>query len=227
MQDSLLYLIGSVLKWRKQIIRITILVGIVTAITSLLFLSNYYQSTTIFLAASPKLAQPGYIFGRTSTELEIYGDDFDVDRIITISQSSEVINYLIEKFDLYKHYEIDRDAKRASYKVRLRFSKLYEVKKNKNEAIELSVEDKDPAMAAAIANAARQKIDEIGQRLIKDSHFRLIETYEDNLADFDRKIRSLSDSLGKRQRQYGIYNPESQSETYSQLIAKAESKLAG
>lgn len=227
MQDSLLDLIGSILKWKKQIIRTCLGVGLVTAVASLLFLSNYYQSTTVFLAASPKLAQPGYIFGRTSTEMEIYGDDFDVDRIITISQSGEVINYLIEKFDLYKHYDIDRNAKRAAYKVRLHFSKLYEVKKNKNEAIELSVEDKDPQFAAQIANAAREKIDEIGQRLIKDSHMSLIKTYENNLLDFDRKISTLSDSLEKKQKRYGIYNPESQSEIYSQLIANAEARLAG
>jgi uncharacterized protein involved in exopolysaccharide biosynthesis len=227
MQDSLLDVIKSIFRWKKQIFWLCLIVGIGTAAASLLFLSNYYQATTVFLAASPKTAQPGYIFGRTSDEMKIYGDDFDVDRIITISQSSEVINFLIREFDLYKHYEIDSTASRAKYKVQRQFSNLYEVKKNKNEAIELSVEDKDPEVAASIANAARNKIDEIGQRLIKENHLRLIRTYESNLRDFDQKIRSITDSLQKSQKRYGIYNTESQSETYSRLITTAESRLAG
>jgi tyrosine-protein kinase Etk/Wzc len=227
MKDSLLDVIRSIFLWKKQIIWLCLISGVVTAAASLLLLSDYYQSTTVFLAASPKLAQPGYIFGRTSTELEIYGDDFDVDRIITISQSSEVINYLIDSFNLYEHYDIDTSSVRADYRVRKQFTKLYDVRKNKNEAIELSVEDKDSRMATRIANAARNKIDGIGRRLIKESHQRLINAYRSNFTDFDQKIKALTDSLQIIQKKYGIYNIESQSETYSRLIATAESRLAG
>ena len=139
--ENLLGVISTLLRWRKPIIRICLIAGIGTAIIAL-FLPNYYQSTTTFYAASPDLGKPEAV-GEIERDREIYGEDTDNDRLLTIAQSNEIAGYLIEKFKLYDHYDIDRTNRKSKDKVRKKFRGLYNVEKTKYEAIEISVEDKD------------------------------------------------------------------------------------
>ena len=150
--------------------------GIGTAIISL-FLPNYYQSTTTFYAASPDLGMPDPV-GEMEKDRDYYGEDTDNDRILTIASSNEVIWYLIEKFRLYEHYDIDPSNRKSKDKIVKKFTKLYNVEKTKFEAIEISVEDKDSLMAAAIANEARVRTDIIAQSLMKEGHLKRLNSFE-------------------------------------------------
>ncbi len=226
-QENAIDLIKAVMKWRKTILWVCIGTAVLTAAISLIFLSNYYQSTTIFFSASPKMAQADIVFGWGSGEMRYYGDDFDTDRIITIAESNEVIDYLVDSFDLFEHYDIDTASQRASFKVGKVFKKLYDVQKNKREAIELSVEDTDPEIAMRMANAAREKVNEIGKMLVKNSQKDLVLAYQSNLKEMDNTMKMLSDSLMRSRTKYGIYSTTSQSEVYSSISAKATSRLAG
>ena len=179
-KDSLLGVVGAVYRWRKQIIGVSFAVAVLTAGVSLL-LPNYVKSTTIFYAASPDLASPEALFGKSNESMDYYGEDEDVDRIMTIAKSNELKDFLIAKYNLYEHYEIDSTHIKAKFKIYERLEKLYAVEKTKFDAIELSFEDKDKALATSMANDARLKIDEIGQRLIKQSQEQVLNTYNENI----------------------------------------------
>ena len=161
--DNLLGVLKTLFKWKKQIFLVCLIAGIGSVIISLL-LPVYFQATTVFLAASPDQAKPELIFGSGTLEGEYYGNENDIDRILTIAESSELFDFLIDTFNLYQHYKIDSTANRAPYRVKKKLAKLYDVAKTKRDAIELSVEDQDKELAAAIANTARRKINEILQR---------------------------------------------------------------
>lgn len=102
---------------------------------------------------------------------------------------------------------------------------MYEVQKTKRDAIELSVEDKDKVLAANMANAAREKVDELAQRLIKEGQAKSILAYEINISSKEKQLATLSDSLARLRRLYGIYNSEAQTESLTEQYARAESKL--
>ena len=142
-QDNLLGVIDTIMQWRKPIGRVVLIATAGTALIAFLFLKNYYQSTTIFFAASPDIFKPEQVFGTSNKDMEYYGSEEDVDRIMTIAQSASLYEFLIKKFDLYKHYDIDSTDEKAPFKVQEHLEKLYDVKKTKNNAIELSVEDLD------------------------------------------------------------------------------------
>lgn len=185
----------------------------------------YYRSTTTFLAASPDLAKPELLYGGGNFEPEYYGNKSDIDRLLTLAESSELVEFLIDSFDLYAHYEIDSSGPRAPFKVREKLFGLYEVQKTKRDAIELSVEDQDKVLAANMANAAREKVDELAQRLIKEGQAKSILAYEINISSKEKQLVTLSDSLARLRRLYGIYNSEAQTESLTEQYARAESKL--
>lgn len=220
-RDNLLGVLQVLYRWRKTIRNITLL-ALVGSIVISLFLDNYYKATTIFYPASPELANPELIFGYTGQVTEYYGSDRDLDRLAEIANSNEVVDYMITTFKLYEHYDIDSTAKEGPFKVRKRFRKLYSALKNKNDAIELSVEDTDPALAAQMANAARIKINELAQRLTKTSQAQLLRTFEDNISRKTQELEMLGDSLRRLQSHYNIYNVGTQSEQLARQLSETQ-----
>jgi len=188
-------------------------------------LPNYYTSKTIFYAASPDLAKPLPI-GEANSKRDIYGTDTDLDRLFSIANSGELTDYLIEEFDLYNRYEINPDEDKAGYAVRLMFAKAFNTQKNKFDALELSVEDKDPEMSATIAKAARIKINEIGQRMIKESQANLLKNFEQVLSEKNKYQEDLITKLTTLKNKYKIYNSTSKGEILSEQLTSTKSKYA-
>lgn len=223
-RDNLLGVFSAIYRWRKTIRNICALTLVGSVVLSL-FLHNYYKATTIFYPSSPQLANPELIFGTTGQVTEYFGSDRDLDRMAEIANSNEVVDFMLQKFGLYLHYDIDSTDREGPYDVRQEFRELYSAQKNKNDAIELSIEDTDPKVAAQMANAARDKINEIGQRLIKENQGRLLATFEDNIQRKTAELTMLGDSLKNLQAKYNIFNVGAQGEQLSTLLAQAESEI--
>ncbi|MBV6655607.1 MAG: hypothetical protein KI786_17690 [Mameliella sp.] len=223
-KDNLLDVVRTLFRWKRQIMVIIIAAGIGTAAISL-FLSNYYKGITVFLAVSPDQAKPEALFGDGQVITEYFGNENDIDRLLTIAQSGELLNFMVDTFQLFQHYDIDSTQKRAKFKVRDEFLGLYEVEKTKRDAIELSIEDKDPDLSAIMANTARRKIAEIARRLIKEGQLRTIESYRENIQNKETLLKVLGDSLIAKRKRYGIYNIDGQSEALTTQISQAEALL--
>ncbi len=224
-KENLLGVIATLLKWRKPIIRLCLIAGIGTAIISL-FLPNYYEATTSFYAASPDLGMPDPV-GELEKDRDYYGEDTDNDRILTIAESNEIVWYLINKFKLYEHYDIDPTNRKSKDKIVKRFRGLYNVEKTKFEAIEISVEDKDSLMAATIANAARVRTDEIAQTLMKQGHLKRLNSYKTTIDGKLQQLYVLGDSLSKVREKYQVFNTKTQGELLAQMVAKQRGQLIG
>lgn len=223
-RDNLLGVLSTIYRWRKMI-RNVCLITLAGSIALSLLLHNYYKATTIFYPSSPQLANPELIFGTTGQVTEYFGSDRDLDRMTEIANSNEVVDFMLGKFNLYLHYDIDSTDREGPYDVREEFREMYSAQKNKNDAIELSIEDTDPKLAADMANAARQKINEIGQRLIKENQGRLLATFEDNINRKTTELTQLGDSLKFLQAKYNIFNVGAQGEQLSTQLAQAESEI--
>jgi tyrosine-protein kinase Etk/Wzc len=224
-RSNLLGVVQVLYRWRKTL-RNVCLAALGGSIVITLLMPNYYQATTIFYPASPELANPELIFGYTGDVTEYFGTDRDLDRLAEIANSNEVVDFMVTRFGLYEHYDIDSTSKRGPHKVRKRFRKLYSALKNKYDAIELSVEDTDPKLAAEMANAARGKVNELAQRMTKSSQGKLLATFEDNINRKNGDLKLLGDSLRTLQAHYNIYNVNTQSEQLSLQLATAEGEIA-
>jgi len=223
--ESLLDVLALLYKWRKYLIGLTILAMIGAAAISLA-LPNYYKAHTYFYAASPDLAQPNPV-GSSTEKQKIFGNNADLDRLFSIARSNEVIDYLTDKFDLLAHYEIDADNPKAKHKLLLKLEKLFTTQKTKYDAIDLTIEDKDPVFAAEMANAARDKTAELAQQLIKKSQQKLISNYESSITEKQIEYQNLSDSLFKLRTRYGIFSTDTQGEALGNNLVEIKGEHLG
>ncbi len=222
---NLLGVLKTIYKKRFYIVYTCLGVGILTAAVSLL-LPNYYKATTTFLAGSPDQANPKLLFEEGTREANYYGTGNDIDRILTIAKSSELLDFLIDSFELYKHYDINPDLPKAPFRVREELLSYYEITKTNRDAIELSIEDVNREMAAQMTNAARERIDEIVQRLVKNTQEKALKTYSKSIEALENKIAYLSDTLIILREKYGIYNTVSQGNELTSKLSATENNLA-
>lgn len=222
-RDNLLDLVRSVFRRKKQIIRLCAIAGIGAVIISL-FLPNYYESTSTFYAASSDVTLPGSV-GPDLKVRALFGIEEDTEKIMTCASSTELVDFLVSEFDLYTHYDIDPDGKKAKFKVREKLQNRMTLKKTKYEAIELSIEDKQPEVAAKMVNAAVNKVNAIAQNLTKSTQAKQIENKKRAIAEQQKSIRVLGDSLSRLSQKYGIYNVLAQSESISEALTGVSGKL--
>jgi capsule polysaccharide export protein KpsE/RkpR len=223
-RDNLLGVIGTIYRWRKALRNICILAFIGSAAFAL-WLPNYYKSTTIFYPASTELAKPEVIFGTSGKATEYFGTDRDLDRLLEIASANEIVDYIVARFNLYNHYGIDSTSHEGLFLVRETFRGFYVIQKNKNDALELSVEDTDPRLAADMANAARDKINELAQRMVKKSQATLLASFEENIQQKKLDLNILADSLRYLQAHYNIYSVSEQGDVLTNELATAESEV--
>jgi capsular polysaccharide biosynthesis protein len=149
-----------------------------------------------------------------------------VDRILEIASSNELVDYMIDRFGLFQHYSIDSASHEGRYWARLRFRDLYVVQKNRNDAIELTIEDTDPKMASDMANGAREKIDAIAQSLTKNSQAKLLASFDQNIKRKTSELSRLGDSIRIVQTRYKIYSGGEQGNQLARQLTRAEEDIA-
>ena len=215
--------IHQLLKWKKELVRAIVLI-VMLSIGGSLLLPNYYQAETTFYAASPDLARPIPI-GGDEKDVRIYGDDKDLDRLFTISLSRDLLFHLIDSFDLYTHYDIDKNSKKSKFKVREELVENYKTIKTKYGALHMMVEDKDPEKAAAIVNAAREKVEQIAQKIVKESQLKLISNYNENILIKQIQNDSLAKKLQRIKESADIFETWGQSGLYTKMLSDATSEL--
>lgn len=223
---NLLQVIKTILKYKWTILVLCAAAFVGTVGISLL-LPNYYQATTVFFAASEDLAKPESLFAERGSNIktEYYGNEDDRDRLLTVAQSSELKDFLIDSFQLYTHYRMNPEGPNAKYRMRKKVNKYYDIIQTDRDALKLSYEDKDPEFAARITNAARGKIEEITLRLVRDNQVKGLRANENNLAGKTQNLSTVSDSLATLQAKYGIYNGAEQVQVLAEKISSIEGAL--
>lgn len=202
---------------KKVIIVITFLTMILSAIV-LLLMPNYYKASTTFYPVSESLQKP--IVDVYDQQLSFYGNDNDVDRLLSIAQSNEIKSALISKFDLMNHYEIDVEHKMSQLKVRKKLAKLYTSQKTQFDAVVIAIEDQDPQLAADIVNYARELIEKKIISMTANARNELVKSLEDESSVKRRELDAITTKIKDLRMKYGIYDTQSQAESLATLESK-------
>ncbi|MBK9983431.1 MAG: hypothetical protein IPP15_13770 [Saprospiraceae bacterium] len=223
-KDSLLPLLGTLYPWRRRIAYVT-LTAFVLSVVVCLFMKNYYQGKTVFYAASQDLFKPEKVFGNSQNEVYYYGSGEDIDRIMTIGNSDEVIDFLIDSFDLWSVYKIKSGTPKAHYKLRKAFRENYNILLTKQDALELTIEDKDPERAAKMTNAARDQIDNLVRSIMKSSQLALASSFQKAIHNKEALMQSTLDSLIYHRRKSGIYDSKGQTEILATRVTEISNTI--
>ncbi len=203
---------------------VTIGAFVVSALLSLL-LHNYYQGKTVFYAASQDLFKPEKVFGGGNSEMYYYGSGEDIDRILTVGNSHLVVDFLIDSFDLWTVYQIKPGTAKATYKMRKAFRENFKILLTKQDALELSVEDRDPVRAAAMANAATTLIDQEVRSIIKNSQIALSSSYKKSISNKEKLMQDNLDTLIHYREKSGIYFPSGQTEILATRVTEVTNSV--
>lgn len=224
-QESLLDTIKVLFKWRKVILYTTLGVAVLTAIIVLL-LPNYYNSSALLYPANLRIASRGALFGNADESLDIFGKSADLNRIMMVAESDEIVHHLNDRYNLYERYDIDSTHSKAFHYAKLNFLSHYNVRKNEKDALEISFEDKDPEDATEMLWTTIGKIDELVRRMTKRNEEIIMEAYRKRIDVKQGLYDSATDSLMRTREKYGIVDVETQRELLTETITQAEAGLA-
>jgi len=205
-------------RWRKKIIIVSFVASVIAAIVSL-FIPNKYESEVI-LFPTMNLSTGKALLNEYNDFLEI-GEEEELEHMMQILQSNEIINRVVDKFDLVNHYEIDTSNEKYYMDLMKKYQANIESKITKYSSIRISVMDKHPQMAADIANEIASLIDTVMNNLQKNM---AQQGYQSLIKDRDyvlSEIKVLEDSIAKI-RALGINDYESQSEVLNEQWAVAK-----
>jgi capsule polysaccharide export protein KpsE/RkpR len=218
---NLLDLLASLWRWKKQILILMAAVSLGTVVISL-FLPNYYTASCTFVPAN----EDKDLFGKDSKNNSMYGDEEAVDRAIIFANSAPMVDYMVKEFKLAERYAINASTPKGESRVSKRFMKLYNVKKNDHGGIEISMQDKDPQMAAKMLNAAIAKLDALYKQATQPNKDLMMKTYEAALDNKRKELKDIGDSLYLLRRKYAVFDVKTQGELLSTLLMDTESQLA-
>lgn len=146
-------------RWKQS--AIIVLLATISTAAVLLLQKPYFRSSAIFTAANPNLGDRANIYRTEFWEQYFYyGAEFDNDRLMAIARSEEMCRFMVDSFDLIKHYKINATGERAQYLADVEYKENVRIHKNEFGHIKVNVWDTDKQLAAAIANTIVKRVNE-------------------------------------------------------------------
>lgn len=223
-------LVQFVWKWRKTLI----LVCLVTAVLSIgvsFLITPKFKSTAIIYAprtnsvAKILLNEENY---NERLDMKAYAEEEGTEQMMEILNSRQIKDILIQKFDLYSHYEIEENEAHRQTKIYKYLKNSIDVKRTQYGAISVTVTDKDPQLAAAMANEIIDQLDSVKNRIERERTQAAYRLLQKQVEYVDAEMDRINDSL-KIMMEEGVFEFESQSERVMQqyAIALAQGNMAG
>jgi capsular polysaccharide biosynthesis protein len=200
---NLLTAIRIILKWKKQILILTVASGIIAALFSVFVMDEWFLSYSTFYPTNQSLSDRSAIFGN-ETQVEYFGTKSDINRVLTISNSVPVIDFIIDSFKMAEHYDISKDKKYWKTIVRKKFEKNYEAIKTEHDAVRVSLYDTDPKVAAAIVNTVVRKTDELNKQHVTESKQKTYNAIVEQTAKLQLTADSYIDTLATLGERYKV-----------------------
>lgn len=203
---NLVTAVRIVLKWKKPILILVIVSGIVAGFFSVFVMDEYFLSWSTIYPTNQYVNDRNVIFNSMSSsgQVEYFGSKSDINRVITIANSEPIIDYIIDSFKLVDHYKIDRSKPYWKTKVRKKFDKNYEAIKTEHDAIQISMYDTDPKLASDMVNAVVEKVDEENKSHVNETKQNLYNLISAQILDQQKTVNGYIDTLSQLSAQYKI-----------------------
>ena len=206
-----LSLVQLVLKWKWHIIIITIAAAICGAIfSSSMFITPLYKSVAV---AYPANISP-------------YSDESETEQMLEIINSTSIMDSIIEKYDLWTDYKIDKNYKFAKTYMINEYRSKIKIGKTPYEAVSITVMDKDPFVACNIAKDILNFYDQKVHNLHTSKVGEVVAMYERQLREKQNNIDSLKQRYTEISTTYGITDISSQTREVTKGLLSGSAKAS-
>ncbi len=214
------------IKWRKLLLIIFAISVILSVVFSMpYFITPKYKANVILFPTSTNSVSKALLTEDFSAKKDIleFGDEEQAEQMLQILNSNAIRSRIIEKYNLAKHYGIPENAKYKMTRLYKEYDNSITFRRTEFMAVEISVMDKDPQLAADIANDIADQFDTLKNQMQRERAIKGLEIVENEYNRLKKEIKLMEDSIQKL-RQLGILDYESQSEVLSEQYALALSK---
>ena len=188
-------MIKTIFKWKWHIIIITLVAAICGAVFSgPKFITPLYKSEAVLYPSN----------------VSAYSDETFTGQMLQIMQSNEIMDSIVEKFDLMKHYKIDKGYKYWKTALINEYKDNVRISRTPYDAVLIKVMDKDPEIACAIANDIIRLYDYKVGKLHKIKRLEVVNMYEYQLEQKQLFIDSLARRMAEMSEEYGLLDYENQ-----------------
>lgn len=189
-------------------------VGLLAAVAAsgvAMILDEYYESTVVMFATSQHSIGEQFFEENKKNDLLAYGETEDAERLLQILNSHRIRNRIIEKYDLYTHYDIDPSESGAKAAMGLTYNGNVSANLTRFGSIQVRVLDTDPELARDMANDMAFLVDSVANKMRNDRAKDAFNLALNTLSKTSSQIAEAEDSLATLHA-LGIYDFEAQVE---------------
>jgi len=207
--------------WKKFLLIICVIAIVASGIFSFL-ITEKYKSTVIMFPTSTNSVSKALMLDNYGSKQDIleFGAEEQAEQLLQILNSNKIRAKIIEKYNLAEHYEIGTDSKYKNTILFKEYESNISFRRTEFMAVEIEVMDKDPQMAADIANDIASLLDTIKNSMQKERAIKGFKIVEAEYNKLKREIAKMEDSLTEL-RKKGVNDYETQAEAYNTQLAIA------
>lgn len=208
-------------RWRKHLIFISLGAAVVAAIVSFI-ITPKYKSTAVIFPTMMNTASKALLEEFTGTQKDHlqFGEEEQVEQTMQVLKSTELMDRVVAKYDLMKHYGIDPNKPKSRTYLMEEFGDAVRFKPTEYMSIKIDVMDRSPDTAALIANCVLDMLDSVKTRLTKERAAEALAIAKKEYDFIVNEVSFLEDSM-EYYRAKGIYEHDVQVEAYAKGYAKA------
>ena len=195
-------------KRRMPIILITAIAAVGSIVVSLTMEEKFLSTVVVYPAKSSSVA-----FTSGSTRLDnvlLFGEEEEAEQMLQIIGASEIRNKIIERHDLWNHYELDSASAHSYTEMKETYAELINIRRTKFGSVNIEVLDCNANTAADMANDIAAYYDTVRNRMLQERSFPAFQIVEHEFKTTKEHIQELVDTLTGLSMQ-GVEFPNSQS----------------
>ena len=200
---------------RKIILSFSFVASALAFGLSYLITPLYLSTAIIFPAASSSVSFSEQ--RNTKASSMDFGEEEQAEQLVQILQSAQIKDLIVEKFDLMKHYNISESDGYKYDKLNKAYEGHFSFERTRFGSIKIDVLDRDPKLAARMANEIVSLIDTVKNNIIRNRTLPAFEITKRKKEQLENEINALlneMDSLSK----LGVVSLDVRSRLFQALV---------
>jgi hypothetical protein len=182
-------LIQIFVHWKVHLVAIVVIATVLGAFfSSSIFITPLFKSFAVLYPSN----------------ISAYADESLSEQMMQVLQSKEIQDSLIDKFDLWRHYDIDKSYEYHVSTMVWEYSKNVKISKTPYDAVTIEVWDKDPKIACDMVNEMMHQYNLKLRGLHKEKFAEVVNNYR-TVTNYKRQeLDSLQQKAKDLGTQYGL-----------------------
>jgi len=212
-------LLRRIWAWRSPLV-IAGFIGAVVSAAATFLIEPEFQSSVVLFALPQQSIGAQFYEAEKREDILAYGETEDAERLLQILNSDRVRRRIIEKYDLWSHYDIQKGEAGANAAMAKVYAGKVDASLTRYGSIRIDVFDKAPTMARDMANDIANLTDSVSNQLRNDRAMEAFRYAKQSLEQHQRGIERMEARLAELRRE-GVYDYPVQIEGLNEQYATA------